>query len=331
MASSSQEHFLVQRLACRGEDLDLSWIKRVTFVETLDLSGPQFVACLDDSQYILREDVGLSVGDTLSVSLADPYHTDQMAYDDDFVVLSVESGPGATIVLSCLQKGVYESKRPAAQAQLFAGKGAQTILGQVLPGVDLSVGDFPVVEDYHLLAGMRRSRMVRQLARELGAVAFMQRGELVFRSPADLFEADSLAEYHANDRRQPNQINYHKYTGNSGVMIDEGRRSYQGWSLTQGLLKAGALADSAPECTGLTSKVSLDGMASMVAPCLELEVAGNGGIKAGDALSLVWNRQDLDSPIIETLPDKILVGRVAHTYSAQKYLSRITGVLPVNW
>lgn len=324
-----QEHLLLQRVEFDGEALDLSWVTQVTYIETLDLSGSKLILSMNDRESILRDDLGVSELDTLKVTLADPYRRDEMDITAEFVIQTMPVGNDDTITFNCLVKAIHDLKKPAKQPRFFVQEPCRQIISQFMPGVPLQVGHFPVVEDYHLLPAMRPSRLLRQMAREMGGALFYRRNELIFNTVQALYSQPHSYEYHFNDARQENQIV--SYTLNNAVSLvdDRVKRNYQGWNITQGHIKGSAWRSDAAELTGLTSLLSLNGLSKLPVPVLDFYCLGNGGLRAGDALSLVWNRLNLEAPVDESLPEKVVIGTVAHRYTAQKYQCLIKAVQPL--
>ena len=325
-----QEHLLVQKIEHKGEELDLSWLRDVVYVESMDLSGPKLMLSMNDAEGILRDDMGIRCRDVLTVTLASPAPQGCEGLDlvVDFVIQTMPVDAGI-VKFNCLTRSVDELKCPSIQAQLFVQNTVTQILGAIMPGEKVSVGRFPVVEDYHLLPSMRKSRLIRQMAREMGASAFYCRDELVFRSICELFQAPPAFEYHSNDDREQTQIAGYTQINSGGLIDDRVRRSYQGWNITKGRIRAPGWSKSASESTGLTNSLSLSGLSSIPVPVLDMYLQGNGGLRPGDTLSLVWNSLNLESPLDESLPDKVLIGTVCHRYSSQKYQCRVKGVLPL--
>lgn len=75
-----QQTVLLQRLIHKesGQEFDLSLLKEFVYIETLDLSGPRLVIKFDDQHSLIRNYMGVKPGDTLTVTVADIQHRDQL-------------------------------------------------------------------------------------------------------------------------------------------------------------------------------------------------------------------------------------------------------------
>lgn len=323
------EHLLIQRIYHEKswEELDLSWLVEAIYIETIDLSGPRLILRINDRESVLRDDLEMTELDSLVVTLADPYTREEMDFEETFIIETMPVGKDETITLNCLPKIIHDLKIPAKQAQFFVQEPVSNLLSQFLPGLTHAVGAFPSSSDFHLLPAMRPSRLLRQVARELGAQLFVRRGEVVCKTFAGLASAEPLYEYHWNDERQENQIAGYQQISASTLIDDRMRRNYQGWSLTEGRVLSNVFSGEPAELTGLDTALTLDSLAKAPVPVLDMYCLGNGGLKAGDTMGLIWNRMNIEMPLDESLPDKVVIGTVAHRYTANRYQCRIKGVL----
>ena len=311
------------------EELDLSFMLSCSYIESVDLSAPKLIVKINDREEIFREEYGLAAGGTIRATLADPYLHDETGFDEDFIILTMPVDERDIITLNCLSSVVHGLKQPAVSAQFFVDKSAQDILALLVPGVELDVASLPVAEPYHLTPGMRPSRLIRQMAREQGCLAFYRRGTLMFQPIESFLDAPASFEYHYNDSRAEYRLMAYRQTGGQTMTRDRLGRHYTGWHITDAELDASGTAGEHPaESTGLTSLLTLDNMAKAPVHVLEAFTGGNARLQAGDLLDLIYHRGNVESPLLENMPEKIIIGTVTHHYSAQKYVCRVKGVLP---
>ncbi len=310
-----------------GEALDLSFLKECNFVETMDLSGPRLMAEFDDKFRYLRDDLKIAERDTLKMTLADIYARDGMDEVLDFTILSMPIA-GDSVKFNCIFKMTYDLKQPAPSARAFVQKGASAIVSALCPGFKVNAGRFPVIDDYHLLAAERASFMLRQMAREKGAHFYLRRTEACFHRLSDLLQVESPFVYHHDDSRKENQIIQYTAPSCQHILEDRIIRNYQGWNITEGWVTSGV--DAPPEIYSSPSKTTLKNINAAPAVVLDFSCTGNGFLMPGMSLDFVWNVQNVDRPIDESLPERAVIWLVAHYYRANKYMCRVKCVRPLS-
>ena len=328
----NQEDFLLQKVklfknGVESGTFDLSFLKEVTFVETIDLSGPRLMMTFDDTHSIIRDDMKVKERDVLEIRIADVWERDGIDQTIQFVIWTM-SNMGNMITLNCMQRNVDLMKQPARDAILFTRKSTEAILKRLAPGLKYDVGSFPVLEDYHLLPGERPTRLLRQMAKEKGGLCFYRRGSLVFKKLADLAKKEVKHTYEHDNPTAKNQIIHFTRPNARSVIKDRVERNIIGWDMVKGIVKSGKKTTKPPEFVSVFNMPTMNGLGEIPYPAIDFTVLGNGALMPGMPISLKWNISKIDAPIDESLPAKVIVGTVAHFYSAQKYFTRIKGVLP---
>ena len=324
---SRLQHQLVQSITCNGELLDLAFLKQATFIETMSLDGPKLIIEYDDKEQYLRDDLALKEGDVFSVNLSDPVNLDLLNWQSDWTVITMPADAKGTITFNLLLTALYELKKPTITAKFFVKKSISHLLRQLAPNLNHEIGEFPLRLDFHLLPGQRPTRLIRQIARELGAVVFIRRGILVFKSLEQLQNQQSAFEYHFNDTRQQFQIASYTIPNDQTMIDDLTQRRFTAWDDKQGVVYARNNSDRAIEFVGATNRHVLDNLCKVPVPVIDAIMLGNGGLKAGDVMAVTWNRSDLERPIDESLPTSFVLSLVAHSYVKHRYYCRIKGVL----
>jgi hypothetical protein len=324
-----QEGLFIQRIACEGEEVDLSFLQSCVLVETLDLSGPKLIMTLSDTDSILRDSMGIAQFGELEVTFADYWNdSSDMELKDFFVVLTMPV-KGELVTLNCIQRDVQRLKIPATKARIFKKKPAVTIIQALSPGVACSTAGFPVAEDYHLLPGERPSVMLRQMAIEQGARIYYQRGKFFMSRVADMFARKADLTYAYENRQAEHQIIHYTRPNSSYVVEDSLLKSYCGWNMIEGFVWAQKHQSRAAEFTSRDTVGALRNLSVSSLPEVDFTTHGSGMLKPGISLDLEWNLFRNDAPIDESLPDKVVIGTAAHFYGGQKYFTRIKGALPL--
>lgn len=328
---SNHEHLLVQRIAYLVSgaevELDLSFLIDATFIETTSLDGPKLILKFDDKESILRDDLRIKEQATFNVTLADPYSDDGLDYQDSWIVMTMPVDEQDQISFNLFLKSLNDLKKPSAVGRCFVQKPIAQILQLLAPNLPHDVGTFPYRLDFHLLPSQRPSRLLRQIAKEMGALVFIRRGTLVFRTLKELQQRPATYEYHYNDTRQRYQIASYTLPNDESIISDLTQRRFIGWDDRKGIVKSSRHTTAPVEHTAATNQAVLNNLSKIPLTVLDCYMQGNGGLRAGDCIDLVWNRSDLEKPIDESLPTRTVIGTVAHSYRSKKYLNRIKGIL----
>lgn len=261
--------------------------------------------------------------------MADPYRRDALDTVERFVILTMPMDANAVLTLNCLSEVIFQLKTPAILPRFFVGQPPNTVVKSLVDSVPVNADPFPALEDYHLLPGMRPSRLLKQMARENAAVIYYQRQQLAFKPIKSLLEKQAHITYHAGDTRQQNQMVSFTQSNADPLIQSFTQRQFTGWHLNQGPLTTQVAQASPRELVGLTSPITLTNLNTLLTPALEFTCLGNGGLRAGITLQLVFNRLSIELPIDESLPEKVIIQSVAHRYRAQKYQCRVKTCLPL--
>ena len=333
---ADQDGIFIQSIEIDGGGnsfLDLSYLTEITLVETLDLSGPMLIASFRDPDSILRDDMGLKRGETIKVTFDDYWSNPDDSgaeFSDRFTVLTMpeKSEEADMVTINCLQADVWAAKAPAVTPRLFAGLAPSTIAKKLMPNLEYKFDGFAVGQAYHVLAGERSTKALRQMAMEYGAKIFYQRGVLHMKKASEMLKASPAATY-ASNKMGAERVIVHYRRSNTDVLVDDRLiRRYCGWDMIQGMVWSRRHADKPAQFVSSTSVAALDNLSRVDYPEVDFVVPGNGAIRPGIRLDLEWHLDRVDAPVSESLPDSIIVGTAAHYYRAQKYFTRVKGVLP---
>lgn len=311
-----------------GQELDLGYLSESTIIETMDLSGPKLILRFRDPHLYLCDSLKLASEDTLQVTLADIFDYDGMDTVMDFTLLYAPDASWQT-VLNGLSTPVFENKKPLVRPRIFTRKPMAFVASALFPGVKQDLAKAPIVEDYHILAGERPSYAIRQMAREAGGHVFFDRDRIVFRRLKELMAGPANATYHHNDNREEFQIITYQVKKPELMLKDRLKRSYTGWSLTDGWVSSGVNTGEAFTLHGSPAKPILDALNEVRVPVIDCVVTGNGNLRAGSVMDIVWHTRRQDAPLNEALPSRVVVWSVSHYYASGKYFCRIKACIPM--
>lgn len=318
-----------------GGELDLSFLRECTFVETLGLDGPKLMMAFDDHYGIFRDALGIREMDEVKVTIADMWGADGVNMEMPFtVLLSPDAGPIVRYNLMASQ--VYALKRLAPKTRIFTRRGVSEVLGAFVPGVKQALGQFPVVESYHCIAGERPSAMLRQMAGEQGALIWLGRDTMHADRLQTLMATAPAFEYHYNKPDEKYQIASYTKPSRQTRLEESAIRGFSGWNEITGRVKASTAGPILSKAKGYARELhssvntaTLNNAPTEMRTAVDFVCQGNGFLCAGMALKLWWHQNNLERPLDESLPDKIVIEAVAHHYSAQKYFCRVKGAVPL--
>lgn len=316
-----------------GEDIDIGFLVSGTYVESIDLSGPKLILVFKDRDAYIVHHLRLKEYDEISVSLSDEWNGDDgVTFRETFVVLTCKPQPDGTIAVNAISKTVFKLKGMADKTRVFSGRGVQEVVAAYAGNLQRDMGQFAVVQNYHVIAGERPTVMLRQLADEHGAHAWIARGTFHLRKFAELFKQAPAITFHHAVLNEPYSIL--SYTRPSKQMsLEESKlRSFTGWDEVRGRVKTStstpALAKAKtlpPAMTGIASPYVLGNAPVTKKPVIDFLTHGTLKLTAGMVLKLMWHTPDPENPLDEGMPDKIVVESVSHWYSTQKYYCRVKG------
>lgn len=314
-------------------DFDLSALIEVTFIETVDISGPRLILKMDDFTNYIRDELEARPRDLLKVTFSSHWYEGDGDEFDLVLWFRILKAPQQlnAITFLCIEKEVEAIKQPAAQAQLFCGKTAGAILKKLLPGLKHEVGSFPVLLDYHVLPGMRAAKVIRQMCHEMKAACFHRRKVVVFETWEKLKNQEAEFEYyHQNQAGEESDEEIMRYTllRAEDVVKDRIERNYTSWSLKDGIVSVTKekMKKKAAEWVAQPEKAILDNILVAPSPIIDFLVTGQGDLRPGTIMDIVWHNDNPEKPIDESLPKKILLSTVAHYYGGNKYMCRIKGI-----
>ena len=317
-----------------GEELEAAYLQEGTYIESMQLDGPKLVLVYADPENYIKSHLRIREYDEFSVSFGDSFRENGVSEKDDFTVLTCTPQQDGTVKLNLIASTVYSMKKIADKTRIFAQQGIPEILQAFSGGARLDVGKFPVVENYHNIAGERPSALLRQIAGEHGAHLWYARGRISMRRFDELFAREPAITFHWGRLKDENSIV--RYTQPSVQMRaqEASVRTFTGWNEVTGRVKTSpdspVLSRSGSKPTVITSSPNtfvLGNGPVATKTAIDFVALGNMSVTAGQSVKLMWHTPDPANPINEGLPDKVVVEAVAHWYSGQRYYCRVKGAV----
>lgn len=317
-----------------GQEFDIGFLRESNYIETMDLDGPKLIMSWDDPNRYLKDELQIREGDEIEAHLSDDWSLDGMSVKQTFVVM-VDPSADRYLKFNLMASPVYKLKTLADKTRIFRQRGVSEIIGAVSAGFKIDAGKFPVVEDYHCIAGERMSAMLRQIAGEQGGHIWFGRKEWHIKTLSALFAEEPAFEYHYGKPGADFQIISFTRPSQQSRIQEESVRGFSGWNDITGRVKAPSAgpilskaSKYAPILNASQNVRTLGNRPTASRIAIDFQTHGNGFLTPGMVLKLWWHMPSQGKPLDESLPDKVVISSVAHYYSAQKYYCRVKGAVP---
>jgi len=162
------------------------------------------------------------------------------------------------------------------------------------------------------------------MAHEKGAAIWLSRGKVYCKAFKTLKAAPPTLTYYHQDQTKAELILKYQHLNVKRVIADVTQRNFMGWDMTKGIVKTINSVKKPLEFVAQT--FGLDNLNIIPEPSLDFLTPGNGSIRPGINMKLVWKTDNPESPIDESLPPVSLIGTVAHYYAPQRYYCRVKGI-----
>lgn len=319
-----------------GEEINVGFVKTCTYVESMDLTGPKLIMVLKDFQHAITQKLALKELDEIKVSFADDWREEGENIAESYVILAAKRMDSDLIKVSALNKPLYKLKQIADKTKVFSMKGISDIFTFFSYGLTVDISSrFAIVENYHLIAGERPTTLIKQIADEQGAEAWITRGKLHMKKFQEIYNQQGKFKFESNrmDCGYP-IIDYTVPTGQLQLQ-EEKVRSFTGWNAEKGRVKT---SSSNPMLKGTKNvPVSMNGnpnpytlgtATTAAKPVIAFTTLGNLSVEAGIPISMAWHEADPANPLNENMPDKAVVRRVGHWFEGNKFYTKVEGAVP---
>ncbi len=307
----SNENTYVQQIQYDNKDLNLELLRSLTLTRSVNALAPFLVIRFLNPHNILLEDVNLREMEELSIRFMDS------TSDDDAEIMKAvicdikqDANNANILVLECMEKSAYYLSQK--DTRIFFKESVPVILKALSPDLKIESGDFPAHQTYNL-SNRRRFSLIAQMAREMGAVVFIQSGTLVFKTKEELFKSNHIADYEYQNPGAVYQIKQPELLNRNYSQREE-KRSYIGWHIEKGLLISTRNKEFPTQMVNCDEVGKLDNLSKTLEPSVSFITLGEGKLKVGSPLKLTWHTGIAERPLDESYPNRVLIGDlVIHT------------------
>ncbi|HBM2815638.1 TPA: RHS repeat protein [Enterobacter hormaechei subsp. xiangfangensis] len=311
--------FFLQKLSINGTDIPRDFVITCAYMEMIDLEGPQIDVVIRDSTGQLIDNLGIGYGSKMIATLGDPQGSRALWQETFFIVEAPAANDG--IHISALAETVRKIHAPSPKAQFYVNQSASDILTQVVPDAKANADAFQLAGTWHLNNGENPVNLVRKMATDNGAIAWLARGFLNVKGIKGILSGAPAFSYEANNPKAPFRINKRQFLNADYAASQSHDYRYVGFSQTEGTVTAGG--DGLPvKLVGDTDQIVLQNKTLGLIPKLDCEADGNAGISAGDLIQVLLHRYDNSNTLDESVPKIMVVLRVTHYETRFNYRTR---------
>ncbi|UTZ44586.1 hypothetical protein [Vibrio campbellii] len=315
----NKEYFLVQKVTVHDEEMLVDHIKEFAFIENGSMDGNKLLMKVLDSAAVYRDDFGIKRGTQITVTLADWNNKGDQVWIERFIVAKASLVNGF-FEIEGFEKTIHQLKQQVDTPRFFVNKQPREILAELVPNLKLNCDEFDRGTTYHLNSGGTKSRLIRAMARDYGAMCFISRGVVHFKSIKNLPMAKDFKLEHSNPLKAEHTIAHYQIIGEEGLFERVLNREYVDWNIVEGIQKYGSGAKvmvSVPQAKALKNQnVS-------IIPILDVELNGFTTFMPMKVCEVLFHKQIAAQELDESLPERQIINQVVHYQSENKYQCRL--------
>jgi hypothetical protein len=333
--SAPEQLFFQSIKVVGGKEIPIYNLVSGAYTEEIELNGPVLLLTLTDTDSSLADDFGVREGAVIDVRMGDSGSNSRAAYfAAKFAIISAEPR-GDHLLISAIEKGAFDIKQPTPRTKVFGDMAPADVLAALFPGYKIEVAP-GVSKDrvtYHIPAGSTASRMLRQMAKEIGCALWIARGavycfpykDLLSRSPKD---GPIKLEYQGGKSKGGYPIYSYSpiYVGGDAARAE--KRQYMTWDTVQGFVISGVNEGCPRVFLPVASPAALDAAVWRFTSTMTAEISGSGIFSAGLAAGVRVHRMSNESVIDESLPLQQVFGKVSHIQNPNSYRCVATMGIP---
>lgn len=319
--SDTKTQLFLQSVKVGNQEIPRSMMLTCLYIEHCGLTAPQLKIEYKDSTNWIINQLGVKPGTLLSVTLGDPHGNGQTQWNDMFYVLKAPA-KGDVVTLYAFSESVRLLKNPAVKAQFFVKKQPTTIISALTKGLKVIADTFTKQGTYHLNVGQKPAAVLQEIARDDGAIVWIARGAIHFRSMSKLTSAKPQLTYTANNPTSDGlTITRWRVLNNEHEYLKDHQYRFMGYDLQGGLITAGS-PEHPVKWVSAQDKSVLSNMCKTLLPKFEMECEGNGALTPGVVVKCLVNSYSTDSGLDESVPLQMIISKVAHYEDRYTYTSK---------
>ncbi|HFU2857311.1 TPA: tail length tape measure protein [Enterobacter cloacae] len=323
MAKLSQ--YFLQSLSLNGVVIPREWVVEAAYLEGLNLTFPLLLVKIRDVSGAVIDNGKLKKGSELVAELGDGTRGGPV-FKETFYVVEAPVAQDA-IHVTAIAKDVQRLLVPAAQPRFFTNKQPAEIIRQLAPGLTTSADVLNKTGTWHLNMAQKPAVLFKQIAQDTGAMCWVARKTINFKSVSNLLNQRPTFEYEYNNPKAKHILTKIRNVNQESLYTSPREYRYMAYHDNDGLKVAGDASlpvkmISDPDLGVLQNKHVT------IIPVLDAEMSGNPGLQAGQVVNVILHRYDKVNRMDESVPKKMIVERVTHFENQFVYRSRVILGIP---
>ncbi|EKN4689583.1 tail length tape measure protein [Yersinia ruckeri] len=312
--------YFLQTIEINGTELPRESVTSVAYIEITKLEAPLLLLNIRDMTGNILDNMGVREGSVITATLGDP-EGNQALFKEEFYVVSAPLNMD-TVTITSISMNMRTLLIPTSAPRFFVDAQPEQIITTLVKGLNPVADSFNRIGTYHLNMGQKPATLLRQIAGDHGALAWMARGNINVKSMAGLLKNKPAFTYEYNNPQAKYRITKMSNINSDMAATASKQHRYVGYSMTEGYRSAGD--KSLPVRLMPDSDLgTLQNMGRVLIPKLDIECAGNAAIKAGSVIQLLIHRYDTDNRIDESVPKTMIVERVTQFEERFAYSTRM--------
>ncbi|HEY3591732.1 MAG TPA: hypothetical protein VGL07_16965 [Buttiauxella sp.] len=317
MSDNNQTSFFVQHLTLAGRQIPVERIAQLAYIETSDMSGPQLIIRLNNNDHTYNDNMKVQKGTLIEASLGDPDGGGTIFKERFTVVVPPMAGP--IIEINAFSETTFKLKTPSSTTRFFVEKQPAAILRELAPGAAIDADTFHGLGTYHLNVGGLPSKLLRQIAKDHGALCWWSRGKLHFKDMARLSGQSAMLTIEANNAKARHSMLSFKILSKDYELERQHKVRYVSYSMTEGLRSSKGGESDPIRLVPAGDVAQLNNLRNYFAPALEFDTPGFGAITPGYPIKCVIHRDNSESSVDESMPAVMVATKVTHFDTGDNY------------
>ncbi|MBD2782204.1 tail length tape measure protein [Xenorhabdus szentirmaii] len=319
MVQQSNQYFL-QSIEINGEVLPRESVTSVAYIEIAKLEAPLLLLNVRDVTGYVLDNMGVKAGAVITATLGDP-DGEQAFFKEAFSVVSAPLNRD-TVTITSIAMSMRTLLVPTSAPRFFVDAEPEKLIRTLAKGLHPVTDPFNRLGTYHLNMGQKPATLIRQVAKDHGALAWIARGQLHLKSMAELINTKPAFTYEYNNPQAKYRITKMRNLNADFAVTAAKQHRYVGYSMTEGYRSFGE-ASLPVKMVSDADMGTLQNRGRVLIPKLDIECTGNSAIQAGSVIQVVIHRYDPDNRIDESIPKKMIVERVTQFEERIAYSTRM--------
>ena len=317
--------YYLQSLSVNGATIPREDVVESAYIEMLSFGGPLLILKIRDVSAAVIDNGKIKKGAELVASLGDAAGRYSLFQETFYVVEAPREQD--TIKVTAIATSTQKLLIPAAQPRFFVAKQPSEIVRELAGGLMPYADSLSKVGTWHMNMGQKPAVLLRQIAQDTGATAWVARNTINFKLCSGLLNQSPAFTYEYNNPKAKFIITKIKNINADHAYTAPREYRYMGYHETEGLKVVGDPALPIKMVSDQDLGAIQNKHVTLV-PVLDVECSGNPGIQAGQVFSVTVHRPDNTNRINEAVPKNLVVERVTHFESRFAYISRMILAVP---